>query len=83
MPAPLWESPYWVRTLSNVEAIRECIKYLQNELCRSNLHLAAHLLDTAAEAINESLQLSKLVSASMATSRGREFVRAMGKDRGN
>lgn len=45
--------------LTNVEAIGQCLNYLQLEATRAGLTFAAHLISVAAEAVGDSVSLSR------------------------
>lgn len=43
----------------NVEAISQCLNYLELEATRAGLPFAAHLISVAAEAVGDSVSLSR------------------------
>lgn len=45
--------------LPNVEAISQCLNYLELEATRAGLPFAAHLISVAAEAVGDSVSLSR------------------------
>lgn len=65
--------------LPNAEAIGHCLNYLQMEAARVGLTFASHLISVAAEAVNDSVSLTKRSIASPAPQHnGNGYSRAGG-----
>ncbi|MDJ0949852.1 MAG: hypothetical protein QNJ94_13120 [Alphaproteobacteria bacterium] len=45
--------------LPNAEAISQCLNYLQHEAARIGLPFASHLISVAAEAVDDSVNLTR------------------------